>query len=204
VEQIAGTRGSEGSTRWQIQTFFEFDRTGNFSQYWGEKAAVRRSSEDRPGPTMDQEFGEFETWPQANMFAARLNEGLEIPRAEAEQIITGSILRTGELLRTVESPGPFGEPLRGEAIERALRLQFMLAELELRVTFCRIARSKPSENTDRLLGNARNALFDAMRFVCHSELADCEVEAITGKLAKLHAAFEESLANCKGTIIAAR
>lgn len=67
----------------------------------------------------------------------------------------------------------------------------MLAELELAVTFCRIVRSKPSENTDRLLRNARNASFDAMHFVCRSELADCELEAITGKLGRLHAAFEE-------------
>jgi len=43
---------------------------------------------------------------------------------------------------------------------RALGLQFMLAELELAVTFCRIVRSKRA-NTDRLLKNARNALFDA-------------------------------------------
>jgi hypothetical protein len=46
--------------------------------------------------------------------------------------------------------------------------------------------------------NARNALFDAMHFVCRSELADCELEAVTGKLARLHVAFEESLAECAG------
>jgi hypothetical protein len=74
----------------------------------------------------------------------------------------------------------------------------MLAELELAVTFCRIVRSKPSENTDRLLRNARDVLFDAMHFVCRSELAECELEAITGKLTRLHAAFEESLAECCG------
>ena len=168
------------------------------AKYWGGKAVVCRSNEDRPGPAVDQEFGEFETWTQANMFAARLNEGMEIPRAEAEQIITSSILRSSELLRAAESSGLSGEPRRGQAIGRALRLQFMLAELELAVTFCRIVRSKPSENTERLLRNARNALFDAMHFVCHSELADCEVEAITGKLARLHAAFEESLPNFQG------
>jgi hypothetical protein len=49
-----------------------------------------------------------------------------------------------------------------------------------------------------LLRNARNALFDAMHFVCRLELADCELEAITGELARLHAAFEESLAECCG------
>jgi hypothetical protein len=173
------------------------------AKYWGDKAVVCRSSEDCPGPVVDQEFGEFETWTQANMFAGRLNEGLEITPAEVEQIITSSILRTSELLRTTDAPGSSGKPLKGQAIGRALRLQFMLAELELAVTFCRIVRSKPSENTQRLLRNARNALFDAMHFVCHSDLAECEVEAITGKLAKLHVAFEESIPEREGESVTA-
>lgn len=171
------------------------ERIAFTAKYWGDKAVVCRSSEDCPGPVVDQEFGEFETWTQANTFAARLNDGLDILPAEAEQIITSSILRSSELLRAAESPGPSGAPLRGLAIGRALRLQFMLAELELAVTFCRIVRSKPSENTERLLRNARNALFNAMHFVCHSELADYEVEAITGKLARLHTALEQSVAH---------
>ncbi len=68
----------------------------------------------------------------------------------------------------------------------------MLTELDLAMTFCRIVRSKPTEHTDRLRRNARNALFDAMHFVCHADLAACELEAITERLGKLHAAFEES------------
>ncbi len=67
----------------------------------------------------------------------------------------------------------------------------MLTELDLAMTFCRIARSKPSEHTDRLLRNARNALFDAMHFVCHADLAAFELEAITERLEKLQAAFED-------------
>ena len=174
------------------------ERIAFTAKYWGAKAVVCRSSEDRPGPAVDPEFGEFETWTQAKAFAARLNEGLEIPPAEAEQIITSSILRTSELLRDAHSLGGEVEERRGTATGRSLRLQFVLAELELAVTFCQIVRSKPSENTDRLLRNARNALFDAMHFVCRSELADCELEAVTGKLARLHAALEESLAECCG------
>ncbi len=54
------------------------ERIAFAARYWGDKAVVCRSSEDCPGPVVDQEFGEFETWTQANMFAARLNEGLEI------------------------------------------------------------------------------------------------------------------------------
>ena len=81
------------------------ERIAFTAKYWGDKAVVCRSSEDCPGPAVDQEFGEFETWTQANAFAGRLNEGLEIPPAEAEQIITSSILRTSELLCDASSPG---------------------------------------------------------------------------------------------------
>jgi hypothetical protein len=166
------------------------DRFAFTAKYWGDKAVVCRSVEDRAGPIVDQEFGEFETWTQAKEFAARLNEGLEILPSEAEQIITISILRTNELLREGASPGGAGGPSRGPVVGRALHLQFMLAELELGVTFCRLVRSKPSENTNRLLRNARNALFDAMHFVRHAELAASEMETIVEKLKRLQAEFE--------------
>jgi hypothetical protein len=168
------------------------DRFAFTARYWGDKAVVCRSSEDRPGPVVDQEFGEFETWTQANAFAGRLNEGLEIHPAESEHIIASSILRASELLRACDSLETAGSLLRGPVAGRALRLQFMLAELELAVTFCRIVRSKPSEHTGRLLRNARNALFDAMHFVSHSQLAASELDAITERLVKLQQAFEES------------
>jgi hypothetical protein len=51
---------------------------------------------------------------------------------------------------------------------------------------------EPSENTERLLRNARNALFNAMHYVCHSKLAARDLEAITARLEKLQEAFEES------------
>jgi hypothetical protein len=164
------------------------------AKYWGEKAVVCHSSEDRAGPVVDQEFGEFETWTQAKMFAAKLNEGLETPYTDAEQIISSSILRTSELLSEGDLPEVAGEPRRTPDVHGSLRLQLMMAELELAVTFCRIVQSKPSEHTERLLRNARNTLFDAMHFVCHSELAGSELDAITRRLGELHAALEESLA----------
>jgi hypothetical protein len=59
---------------------------------------VCRAKDNCPGPVVDQEFGQLQTWTQANAFAARLNEGLEIDTIEAEQIVTGSILRTRDVL----------------------------------------------------------------------------------------------------------
>jgi len=166
------------------------DRFAFTARYWGDTAVVCRSTEDRPGPIVEQEFGEFRTWTQANAFATRLNAGLEIDPGQAGKIIISSILRASELLHTADCPESVGLQ-RGPVSGRSLRLQFMLTELDLAMTFCRIARSKPSEHTDRLLRNARNALFDAMHFVCHADLAAFELEAITERLEKLQAAFED-------------
>jgi hypothetical protein len=50
--------------------------------------------EDRPGPVVEQQFGEFKTWTQAHTFAAKLNEGLDLDPMEARQIVTSSLLAT--------------------------------------------------------------------------------------------------------------
>jgi hypothetical protein len=178
------------------------DRLAFTAKYWGDAAVVCRAVEGRPGPIVDQEFGEFETWTQANTFATRLNEGLEINPAEAEQIITSAILRTSELLRAADYPEFTSEALRRAAAGRAIRVQFILAELDLGVTFCRIVRSKASENTERLLRNARHAFFSAMHYVQRAELAPCEVEAITAQLVKLQEALQESLPQQESAMLA--
>src|SRR5437667_4442 len=48
------------------------------AKYWGDAAVVCRATEHRPGPSVQQEFGKFATWTQANAFATQLNECLEI------------------------------------------------------------------------------------------------------------------------------
>jgi len=158
------------------------------AKYWGDAAVVCRAIEGRPGPIVDQEFGQFETWTQANEFAARLNEGLEIPPAEAEQIVISSMLSASDLLSAADSAecaGVAGHP------GKAIRVQFMLAQLDLALTFCRIVRTKNSQHSERMLRNARRAFFDALHYLCHADLAPCDVDEITARLEKLQAAFEE-------------
>jgi hypothetical protein len=164
------------------------DRLAFTAKYWGDGAVVCRAKENCTGPVVDQEFGQFQTWTQANAFASRLNEGLEIDTIEAEQIVAGSTLHTSDVLRAIDS-GEGDDRLRRRAGERPLPVQLMLAELDLAVTFCRLIRSKPSEHTRRLLRNARNALFDGMHFVCHSELPVRDLDEITKRLRRLHAAL---------------
>jgi hypothetical protein len=77
------------------------DRFAFTASYWGKGAVVCRAIEDRPWPVVELEFGEFETWTQANFFATRLNEELDIHHAEAERIITSAFLCTSEALRAM-------------------------------------------------------------------------------------------------------
>lgn len=62
------------------------------AQYWGDGAVICRAIEDRPGPLVEQQFGEFPTWTQAQNFASKLNEGLDLAPEEARQIVTNSLL----------------------------------------------------------------------------------------------------------------
>lgn len=111
-------------------------------------------------------------------------------------------MRTRELLRAADYPEFTSGGLRTAAGGRAIRVQFILAELELGMTFCRIVRSKASENTERLLQNAPKAFFSAMDYVQLCELAPCDVEAITARLVKLQEALQESLPQQESVMLA--
>ena len=62
------------------------------AERWGNAAVVCRAMENRPGLVVDPQFGLFETWTHAHVFALRLNEGLDIDPREARQIVTSSVL----------------------------------------------------------------------------------------------------------------
>ena len=64
------------------------------AQYWGNGAVVCRAVEDRPGPVVEPQFGEFPTWTQAMDFANKLNEGLDLNPHEVRRIVTSSVLAT--------------------------------------------------------------------------------------------------------------
>jgi hypothetical protein len=159
------------------------------AKYWGSRAVVCRADEDRPGPTVVQEFGQFDSWTAANIFARRLNEGLDLDPIEANRIVICSELRTSELMSAVQSVEAV-QP-NGRGTEQFLRAQFALAELELALTFCELIASNPNRPSDRLLRNARNALFNAMHSVVYSELADPHVKLITERMTTLVEALKQ-------------
>jgi hypothetical protein len=179
------------------------ERLAFTARFWGSAAVVCRTVEGRAGPIVDQEFGQFETWTQANAFAARLNEGLDLDPVETHQILTSSILRAIDPLHAAAAKNRAGDESRCAVTGKPVRVQFMLAELNLAVTFCRIVRSRPSPHTPRMIRNARNALFNALDYALHSELTSSDLEEITAGCKKLQMALQDSLSRRAGLIAAA-
>ena len=180
------------STIWKMEPSVE-ERLAFTANYWGSSAVVCRAVEGRAGPIVDQEFGEFETWTQANAFAARLNEGLDLDPVEVHQILTSSILRAIDPLHAAAGRVCTSAPSRSAVSGKTVRVQFILAELNLAVTFCRIVRSRLSPHTPRMIRNARNAFFNAMDYALHSELTSNDLEEITAGCRRLHAALQGAL-----------
>ncbi len=69
------------------------------ADYWGDHAVVCRALENRPGPIVDQQFGIFKSWSQANSFAASLNQDLDLTPSDSRQIITSATRAAASVLR---------------------------------------------------------------------------------------------------------
>src|ERR1700676_3689193 len=62
------------------------------AEFCGESAVVCLVFEDCPEPDIKPEFGEFETWTQANAVAIELNNALGINCLEARRIVVAAML----------------------------------------------------------------------------------------------------------------
>jgi hypothetical protein len=185
----------------KVERFVQ-ERLAFTASFWGSGAVVCRAVEDFAGPIVNQEFGQFETWTQAKAFAERLNEGLDLDPVEVHQILTSSILRAIDPLHAAAARRCPSDASRGAVSGKTVRVQFILAELNLAVTFCRIVLSRPSPHMPRMIRNARNALFNALDYALHSELTSSDVEEITAGCRRLHAALQESLSR-RGELVTA-
>jgi len=129
------------------------------AQFWGDGAVVCRAIEGRPGPMVEQQFGEFRTWTQAQNFAGKLNEGLDLDPLAARRIVTSSILATACVVQEALNSKDHWEGTSVEIVARAAQLRCVFAELALALTLCRIASNASSEDA----GRARRALLHAAK-----------------------------------------
>jgi len=165
------------------------------AEFWGDAAVLCRALEDRPGPIVDQQFGEFETWTQASAYAAKLNEGLELDPCEARQIVTSAALARDVLLNGSSSWNEGCTRSCCVVASREMQAKFLLAELDLALTFCRLVQENSAFRTERLIRNARNALFDGFHFISTHALFGAEFQELTAKLEVLELALVNLLRN---------
>lgn len=109
------------------------------AQSWGDGAVVCRAIEDRPGPVVEQQFGEFKTWTQAHNFASKLNEGLDLDPHEVRRIVTSSFLATATVIQESLSSKHLWIGSRTEREAREAQLRFVMSELAFAITLCRTA-----------------------------------------------------------------
>lgn len=161
------------------------------AQYWGNGAVVCRAVEDRPGPVVEPQFGEFPTWTQALDFANKLNEGLDLDPREVRRIVTSSVLATACVLQT--SLNCRGLWSTVQLATRAAHLRFVKAETALAINLCRSVFLRSNLSPDsalRVLWIAEKAFHRASRFLSHCDADDRESHEIAARVANLAAALQ--------------
>jgi len=135
------------------------------AQFWGDGVVVCRAVEGCSGPVVEQQFGEFRSWTQAQNFASKLNEGLDLDSLTARRIVTSSILATACVVQeALNSPSPWASSTTGAAA-RSAQLQCVLAELALALTMCRSASYLSETSARRVLLHTRRVLNDSTHFL---------------------------------------
>jgi len=173
------------------------------AQYWGNGAVVCRAIEDRPGPVVEQQFGEFSTWTQALSCANKLNEGLDLDFLEVRRIVTSSLLATACVLQESLNCRRLWNAAQLET--RAAQLRFVMSEVSLALTFCRSVPSLSDLPAHRVLLSAKTALQHASLFLGFYDADDREMQefasltrALDAALQSLAPSFQPSSSPSKG------
>jgi hypothetical protein len=129
------------------------------------------------------QFGIFLTWTQANAFASHLNAGLDLTPHEVRRIVTSSFLARSIVLNAALSPKTLFwhfAPVLSMAEE--IQVRFVLAQLDLAITFCRLACARQDERpSQRLVRNAYNTLNGVLLIASKLEPSHPSFKSISGK-----------------------
>lgn len=137
----------------------EWSYTAVFSAH---SAVVGRAVKGLPGLCFDSQLEFFSTWTQAENRARLLNDELGLKPVEARAITIGVALCAKGLIAECSSLMNASRRLKAENQEMFVGV--MLAELELGVTFCRMACDPRLDLVKcRLIQKARKALSDTRR-----------------------------------------
>lgn len=121
------------------------------AEYWGKQAVVCRALENSTGCSVAQEFGTFDSWTEARVFAEKLNEGLGLSMEEAREIVTGAMLATSDVTRMGARKGFFREYAPVVVKARSLRVRCIFSQLRLARTYCYLTQCRPLEGRSLFL-----------------------------------------------------
>lgn len=170
----------------KIETRFAFT-----AQFWGDGAVVCRAVEDRPGPIVEQQFGEFPSWTQAQAFAGKLNAGLDLDPLAARRIVTSSILATACVVQEALNSTSSWESSTIEAAARAAQLRCILAELAIALTMCRSASYVSEVSARRALMHARKVLRHSTYFLRFHDADYDQMKSIAAGTVALQSAMQQ-------------
>ena len=155
-------------------------------------AVVARATEGLPGLEVDRGFGIFATWTQAKEFARRLNAGLGLSTSESQHIVTDVVLAARRLVSECDSLIQESKQFRQQINGGPARLEFLLAELELGRTLCRVACTCPSLAREDLLCHARSALSNAISAMYRCQFSAVDLDELHSKAVLLQEALDQS------------
>lgn len=160
------------------------------AQLWGDGAVVCRAVEDRPGPVVEQQFGEFPSWTQAHNCASKLNEGLDLDPLEVRRIVTSSLLAAACVIQEALNSRSAWQDSSIVRNARATQFRFVLAELALAITFCHAASGLSRGPVLRGLLQARKALQNSAEFLQKFRGEDPEIAEVASRAETLEASIQ--------------
>lgn len=160
------------------------------AQFWGEGAVVCRAIADRPGPVVEQQFGEFRSWTQAQTFATKLNEGLDLDPLEVRQIVTSSFLATACVIQEGLDSSHTWTGSKIERDARAAQLRFVLSQLAFAITLCHTVSLMSEAASLPMLSNAHRALRDTKRFLTFFDGDYAQLEQVVYDAERLQRALQ--------------
>lgn len=160
------------------------------AQFWGNSAVVCRAIKDRPGPVVEQQFGEFPTWTQAQNCATKLNEGLDLDPLQVRQIVTSSLLATACVIHEALESSHTWTGSKVERDTRATQLQFILSQLDFSITLCRTVSLLPEAASFAVLKNLRKAVNSTNRFLAFFDGDNEELEKVVRGAQELENALQ--------------
>ena len=161
------------------------------AQYWGDGAVVCRAVFDRPGPVVEQQFGEFKSWTQAQNFATELNEGLNLDPLTVRHIVTSSFLATACVVQEALNSSSSWNSNPVESAARTAELRCVLAELAFALTLCHSASYLDATSARRALSHARRALDNSTRFLKTHDGDYDQLKGIAARAVTLNSAVQE-------------